>query len=165
MRPRKRTERLLTAEVEGEIVAYDLDRLRAHRLSETAAAVFELADGARTVDEIAAAVRARFGIPRPLPLVQLALQALDRAHLLVRDPAVARPPRALTRRRLLKRIAVAAALLPVVSSLTAPTALAAASSVSSGECVLTVPPCPNLPCSDQPGKRCKQVLTLCQCTT
>lgn len=163
MRPRRRTAKLLTAAVDGEIVVYDLERFRAHRLSETAAAVFELADGQRTLDDIAAALRERFGVARPLPLAQLALERLDRAHLIDRDPAAPRPRRALSRRRLLKRIAVAAALLPVVSSLTAPTALAAASSITSGECVLTVPPCPGLKCSDQPGKHCVQVVAVCQC--
>jgi hypothetical protein len=124
MTPQSRKEQLLTQRVGDELVVYDERTHEAHRLNRTAAEVWEQADGARTVPELASSLRqslaaeggAAVGDQESEELVRLALDNLDRAGLLVRGlPAINEP---MSRRQML---VVAAALLPVVASIVAPT--------------------------------------------
>lgn len=124
--PTARTSGLVTKEAAGEVLVYDLDRHRAHRLNPPAAAVWRRCDGARTVTEITAAVRAD-GTPVTEALVRHAVLELGRARLLT-EPAVGD---GLTRRAWLQRLGPAAAVaLPVVSSITVPRAAEAQSGPS-----------------------------------
>ena len=52
-----RSEGIITKEVEGEVLIYDRARDRAHCLNESAAAIWKLCDGRRSVGEIAASFR------------------------------------------------------------------------------------------------------------
>ena len=76
-RPRRRSDLDLT-EVEDGFVAYDDTTNRVHHLNTPLVAVFELANGDRTVTEIAEAVAADFGLDEP-PLgdVELATLMVD----------------------------------------------------------------------------------------
>lgn len=124
MTPQSRKQQILTQRVGEELVIYDERTHDAHRLNGTAAQVWEMADGVRTVPELATALRtnlatgghAAIEAEESETLVRLALEDLDRAGLLVR----AIPPitESMTRRQML---VVAAALLPVVASIVAPT--------------------------------------------
>ena len=158
--PRRRQKGLVTRRLESELLVYDLDRHRAHSLSPTAARVFELADGTLPVDELARRLGAEFAIDDPRPVVDLALARLAAAQLLESHPGRPR----ISRRKLLRDVTIAAVLMPVVQSLTAPTALAAASRVTFLECTLTLPPCPNVPCSDSPGTFCTKLIAICKCS-
>jgi hypothetical protein len=124
--PRARREGLLVRSLPGELLVYDLERHQAHCLNRTAALVFTRADGQATVDDIARALKDELDIPGGDRLAWVALDRLDQAHLLDEAP---KPPRGLagpSRRDLLRRVGLAAALLPVVSSILAPTAAEAA---------------------------------------
>jgi Coenzyme PQQ synthesis protein D (PqqD) len=57
MTPESRKEQLLTQRVGDELVIYDERTHEAHRLNRTAAAVWEQADGVRTVPELASSLR------------------------------------------------------------------------------------------------------------
>lgn len=124
MTPQSRKEQLLTQRVGDELVVYDEQTHEAHRLNRTAAEVWEQADGARTVPELASSLRqslaaeggTEVGDQESEELVRLALDNLDRAGLLVRGlPAINEP---MSRRQM---FVVAAALVPVVASIVAPT--------------------------------------------
>jgi hypothetical protein len=126
MKPRARREGLIVRQLPDELVVYDLERHQAHRLNRTAALVFDHADGGTTVGAIAGALCRELNVADADRLAWLALDRLDRAHLLDQAPV---PPTGLAssgRRDLLRRAGLAAALLPVVSSILAPTAAEAA---------------------------------------
>lgn len=124
MRPHAREEALLVQEVGDELVVYDQERHRAHRLNRTAALVFRRCDGRKTVAELAALVQEDSGLPEGEGLVWLALDRLEKAHLL--RERLKRPAKeaGITRRRVMRKLGVAGVLsflLPVVTTLAVPT--------------------------------------------
>ena len=108
--------------VGDEVLVYDLERARAHSLDALAAAIWRQCDGRRPVAALAAAVRAETGVPVTAAAVEYGLAALGRARLLAGERPVPGP----TRRQVLARIGTAAAI-PLVLSITAPTAAQAQS--------------------------------------
>ena len=135
-RPIARNEGLIVESVDGELLVYDTERNRAHCLDPRAAAVWRACDGTRTIAEIAGAA----GIETEL--ARQALVQLGEAHLLT-----ARPRRKPTRRQML----AAAAVVPLVMSISAPAAAQAAS------CLALFQPCtpngkPCCPFNGNPGQ-------------
>ena len=129
MTPRVRQEALLLQELPGEILVYDQRDHRAHCLNSTAAEVFRLADGTRSVAELARALGESVGSDEE-ELVWAALVELDRAGLLEESPGGAAAGGARSRRAALERLGLGA-LLPTVISVLAPTPAEAL-----GTCVL-----------------------------
>lgn len=129
MNPQARTKGLVVRDLSGEVIVYDLDRHQAHCLNPTAAAVFRHADGEHSRAQIAAHLGAA-GRPGT-EIVDFALQQLGDAHLLENVPSV--EAGGLSRRDVVRRVGLGAAvLLPLVTSVLAPTAAeAAATCVSS----------------------------------
>lgn len=118
--PRRRTERLLTREVAGEVVVYDLDSHRAHCLSPAAARVWALADGRRTHRGALAALAEGLGLPdtgAATAVLDRSLDELAGARLL--EPA--HTPSGLDRRRLLAGVGAAALVTSVLVPTTAMT--------------------------------------------
>ena len=143
MTPESRKEQLLTQRVGDELVIYDERTHEAHRLNRTAAQVWEGADGARSVTELARDLRTALvsdglepiGPDDSEALVRLALDDLNRAGLLVEGlPKISEP---MSRRQML---VVAAALVPVVASILAPTPAMAQSFFQSSSSALPPPP-------------------------
>jgi hypothetical protein len=116
MFPEARRDQLLTQRIDEELVVYDERTHEAHRLNRTAALVWELADGRRTVDEIAASLRDMLGVDEAGALATLALEELDRCDLLVEKWCVPADP--ISRREMLT---IAAGLLPVAITIVTPT--------------------------------------------
>jgi hypothetical protein len=115
--PRVRSQALLLQELPDETLIYDQRSHRAHCLNATAAEVFRLADGSRSVPELSRLLGEKLGCQEP-DLVWAALEELGRAELLEESPP---PPRAVaSRRAALKRLGLGA-LLPTVISVLAPT--------------------------------------------
>lgn len=123
MNPEKRRLGLVVKELPEEVLVYDLERHRAHCLNPAAAAVFRSADGRRTVGEIARILRRETGAPADEAWVHLALDRLEKAHLLEeRGKALS-----VSRRDVLRKAGVGlAAALPLVTSIVAPTPVEAA---------------------------------------
>jgi hypothetical protein len=123
IKPASRRDDVFTQRLGDELVIYDGQSHDAHRLSSTAALIWEEADGHRTVTELSSALRQSMA-PSEGPLsdetvdglVHMALDELDRVGLLVRG--VPRIGDVMTRREM---IGVTAALLPVIASIAAPT--------------------------------------------
>ena len=113
--------------IDGELCVYDTARQRVHSLNHTAAFVWQRCDGRTAPAEMAAALAAEASIDDAEAVVQLTLQELAAAQLLAGPiDEVAR----VSRRDLLRR-GVAAAAVPAIYSIVAPTP-AAAQSVPAG---------------------------------
>lgn len=141
MKPRRRTQGLVVKELPEEVLVYDLERHRAHCLNPTAALVFKHCDGDTTVSEIAGVLRTRLRVPADGKWVHLALDHLEKAHLLEECGDASWAPS--SRRELIRRLGLTgAALLPLVSSVVAPTPVeAAATCVDSCFLVADFTPC------------------------
>ncbi|HVK02662.1 MAG TPA: PqqD family protein, partial [Armatimonadaceae bacterium] len=122
MKPEARQDQLLVQQVGDELVIYDQERHRAHRLNRTAALVWRYCDGQTTVEDMTRQLE-REGegdLPADPEVVWLALEGLSRARLLreraTRPAEVARVPR----RDVIRRLGLAGALalaLPIVTSI------------------------------------------------
>lgn len=133
IRPRARRKRLVVRRLAEETLVYDLDTHRAHCLNRMADAVWRLCDGRRTLSDIARALKEAPVTPADPGVLRLALRQLRDAGLLVETGGDAELREAPSRRELLVRLgAGAAALLPVVASVVAPTPAQAASPVCAG---------------------------------
>jgi hypothetical protein len=138
IKPLARTQGLVIKELPTELLVYDLERHKAHCLNPTASLVWKECDGAQTVFEIARGLEEKVGSGMDEDVVLLALDQLAKANLLKEKPAV---KGGVSRRELLRKGAIAAAVvLPLVTSLVAPTAYAAAS-CSSLSCSGAIPEC------------------------
>lgn len=161
MVPAARQDNLLIQEIGSELVVYDQERDQAHTLNRTAAFVWRNCDGETTVAQLAALVAVELNVPADEEVVWMALERLSRANLLASK--VERPGRAVSRRELLRRMGVASAaavMLPMVTSLAAPTpAMAASPGASCGTegspCSSDRDCCAPLECFAAPGSSVK----------
>jgi hypothetical protein len=79
--PIARQRGLVVKAVGEEVLVYDLERYRAHRLNEAAAVVWRLSDGTRTTREVSLAA-GREGVPLTRDAVRFALAELRHARFL-----------------------------------------------------------------------------------
>jgi coenzyme PQQ synthesis protein D (PqqD) len=169
-RPKAREEGLAVERVDDEVLIYDLERDRAHRLNETAALVFEHCDGERDPAGLAELLSEKSGGPVDEGVVRAALVRLSDARLLDERVGPADGD-GWSRRQALRKIGAAGAVaglgLPVVKSIVAPTPAAAqASCAADGERCGTVTG-PNECAQDTcclPGRSCIQVTGVPGCT-
>jgi hypothetical protein len=160
MFPRKREEGLIIHELGEETLIYDLKRHRAYSLNRTAAIIWRYCNGQTPRAQMKELLSRELGRDIEDWVLELALLRLDRAHLLQWDGSKGEAINPV-RRHALKRVgklAVAgslSALLPIVRAVVAPTAAQATTGVTREQC-RDFPPgqCPNLPCTDRPGRRC-----------
>ena len=131
--PKARREGIISKETDGELLIYDRERDKAHCLNLTAALVWKNCDGLRNISELARAVSREMDTTIDEAVVQLAIRQLDRDHLLENSGETYRLPTDLSRRAVVRRLGVAAVLLPLITSISAPTALANVSCI--GTCV------------------------------
>lgn len=131
--PKARKSQLITKELAGEMLVYDLNTNKAHCLNPAAARVWAYCDGTTTVAEMARRLADEMQTPVADEVVWLALEQLRKSNLL--EEAYVRPPQIghLSRRALVKRLGVAAAVtVPFIRSVTAPTAAQAATCLPAG---------------------------------
>ena len=129
--PQARRDGVLFQAIDDEVIVYDTERHKAHCMNRTAARVWEHCDGQTSVAEVARRLTHELQTPVDDRVVWLAVEQLGKAHLLAETP---QPPRGLSRRELLKRLGVAAALaLPLVTTIVTPAAAQGASCIPLGE--------------------------------
>jgi Stigma-specific protein, Stig1/Coenzyme PQQ synthesis protein D (PqqD) len=109
--PKARRTQLTIRELPDETLIYDHATNKAHCLNRTAALVWHSCDGKMTVRELAGLLQRELGVMSAEPLIHLTLEKL-------------------ARRKLLRQLAVAA--LPVIMTMVAPRANAAASTPTAG---------------------------------
>ena len=139
MIPKARKEELVVQEVSDEVLVYDLRTNRAHCLNETAAFVWKSCDGKNSVEEIGKKCQRDSGKPVSEEMIWLAIEQLGKRELLEKPVEVVFEGQ--TRREALKRIGLGAMIaLPIVTSLTAPTAALAGTICANPACVCTFTP-------------------------
>lgn len=117
--------------LDEEVCVYDWERKEVHALNPTAARVWRLCDGDTSEEEMVARLESEWGKPEAVALVRLALEELAAKHLLAGEAEPAAAVSTLSRRQLIKGLGLAAATLPVITSIVAPTPLEAASANAS----------------------------------
>ena len=145
--PHARKEGLLVQELPNEVLVYDLERHKAHCLNPTAALVWKHCDGRTSVSEIARLLEKSLETTVDEDVVWCALNQLEKDHLLEEKMAWPVGMEPISRRTLIRRVGMAAVLLPLITTITAPTALASVS--CGGAC-----PCP-------PGCVCSGITNTC----
>lgn len=121
--PRARHSQLVMQSLPGELLIYDLNSHRAYCLNQTAALVWQSCDGRRTVEEIERVLERELGSPVNESIVWFALEQLQRSHLLEERAELIVPKKGMTRRELARTLGFAtAALVPLITAITAPTA-------------------------------------------
>ena len=121
--PRSRTENLVIRELDDETLVYDMDRNEAHCLNRTVALVWNQCDGKTTAAQAARVLTRGLDTHVDVDLVWLAVRQLQRFHLV--DVAGKSP--SVSRRDLVLKYAPLALALPVILSISAPTAAGVAS--------------------------------------
>jgi hypothetical protein len=123
---------VLATDLGDEVVVYDSRDHRGHCLNASAAMVWRHLDGQTSLDEMVARLRRDLDASADEDTVWLALVELDRARLLA-EPLEKPAPRDVSRRNMLRRMAVAAGggavLVPAISSIVAPPVHAQASAL------------------------------------
>lgn len=138
--PEARKEGLVVQHLSDEVLIYDQRRHKGHCLNQTAALVWKHCDGKTSASEIAHLLEEELKTPVKEEVVWLALEQLGKTHLLSNQVTLAQA--GITRREVMKRIGLAAAVsLPVVMSITAPTAVQAATCRPSGQSCTTSTEC------------------------
>lgn len=128
MHPLARREGLINHGYDEQLVVYDRTNDSVHRLSESCAIVWELADGDTSVDEMAAGIADRTELPADVEMVWLAVEQLDRAGLM--QACGDAPGESISRRQLAKRLGLTASALiaiPAIVTTMAPSVAAAGS--------------------------------------
>lgn len=124
MHPTARRTDIIVQTLGTEVLAYDQRHDAAHSLNASAALVYEHADGTRSIDALAALLGDSLGVPHDRALVEVALLELQEAKLLETTIVGAR---GVSRRDVVRRLGLAAAAMPLVASVVAPTPLMAQS--------------------------------------
>ncbi len=130
IRPRARTNRLVTRSLDDEMLVYDLERHKAYCLNRMAMQVFRHCDGETTIPDMARRVGDALGIPVNEQVIRLSLVRLEKAHLL--DGSVG-PTILSSRRDMVRTLGRAAvAVIPLVTAISVPTSAQAASGCRQG---------------------------------
>ena len=146
--PEMRKKGLVVQELSGEVLVYDRERNKAHCLNSTAALVWNHCDGKTSVAQITRAIEREIKAPVDEDVIWLGVDQLSKTHLLQERARVPEDKSGLSRREVMKRIGLAAAVaLPVVTSIMAPTAAQAANCLPSGSACTTGAQCCSLLCS------------------
>lgn len=131
--PVRRTNGLVVKELQNELLIYDLERDKAHCLNHACRLVWDKCDGKATVAEVASLLENEGVSVADEAVVQYALSQLKTAHLLSDCLRTTEQPARVSRREVMGRIGVAAAVsLPLITSILAPTAQAQASCLPNG---------------------------------
>jgi hypothetical protein len=146
--PRAREEGLLIQELPDELLVYDRIRHKAHCLNQTAALVWKYCDGTTNINQLTRILSKETGSPVGEEFVFLAFDQLAKAHLLQGEQREWQEAPGISRREVIRRIGAAAAVaLPLVSSITAPEAVQAATCVATGGACTTSAQCCTLVCN------------------
>jgi hypothetical protein len=135
--PPARDTQLIVEAMADETLVYDLQRHKAHYLNPTAALVWRCCRERKSLAETATLLDSGLATAEAETIVWMALDRLDRAHLLTEPPSFPRPRARYTRREVVRTLGLGAAatlLLPLVDSIVSPVAAQAGSCVTAAQC-------------------------------
>ncbi len=153
--PKARKNKLIVKELPGEVLIYDENNHQAHCLNETAALVWKFCDGQTSIPKMTRMLEKEMSIAVPEQTVWLALKQLEGSHLLDMSGSQQAWIPQTSRRAVMRTIGIAAVALPLITSITNPTAAAAASCGAIGQSCTGAPQgtcCPGLFCN---GRFCQ----------
>lgn len=141
--PVARKEDLIIKRLDDELLIYDLNRHTALCLNAVVQSIWDMCDGKTSVSQMAISLSGRMEEPINEDVIMVGLAELDRFHLLAAGTSFERSKTKMSRREMVRRLAIAGVLsLPLITSIVAPTATAAASCSSLGQpCGGSNPPC------------------------
>lgn len=138
--PAARFENIIVHELPDEVLICDTSNNRMFCLNQTAAEVWKLADGTRNIKEISRLLSKRFKSSVSEELVYFALQELSRENLLTKKAPLNAGFQYLSRREVIRRVGLASMIaLPLISSLSMPKAVHAASNCMMTDFIGRVP--------------------------
>jgi hypothetical protein len=134
--PHARSEGLVITDLDDEILVYDKERDQAHCLNQTAALVWKYSNGKRSLRDIAHLMEKQLGSVVDEQIVWLALQQMEKDHLLQEDVRLPQAFATVSRREFVKKMSLAAVAVtvPRIISITAPQSAFAASCIPNGQC-------------------------------
>ena len=125
-RPVARDKDLVIQKLNDEIVVYDLKTNNALYLNETSAAIWNLCNGSRSVSDIRKKLRDEFDTVVSSDFINFAIYQLRRDKLLSGDDEIDRYLKKFSGRWAIKKLGHGSMMaLPSITSVTAPTAIAA----------------------------------------
>lgn len=133
--PKARRSHLVIKELASETLVYDESNHQAHCLNQTATFVWKHCDGRRSIATLARLMEKEMHAAVSEQTVRFAIKQLEQSRLLEASPSGSAWLPQTSRRELMRTLGVAAVALPIVVSVVAPTAAAAAT------CVLVGQPC------------------------
>jgi hypothetical protein len=152
MRPNARKDKLVTQELEGEVLVYDLQTNKALCLNQTSASVWQNCDGKKDISQIAGSVGKQLGYVISEEVVWFALSQLEKENLLANEEKMPDKFNDLSRREVIKKIGFTSMIaLPVISSLVAPMAVSAQSCIANNLACSTSAQCCSGCCKDVGG--------------
>src|SRR6266852_1180656 len=147
--PKARRNQLVRKELGAEMLVYDRSSDQAHCLNATAALVWAHCDGLTTVAEMARLLEHEMKTPVPNEVVWFASEKLRNASLLPEPWATPAQVEPMSPRLMVRRLGIAAAVtVPLVTSIIAPTAAAAATCVHPGDLCTSNAQCCSNSCVD-----------------
>lgn len=125
--PVARQRDILVQSIENEVLVYDLKTNKALCLNITSAAIWQFCNGKNSIADIASHFQTQSNQPVPVELVEITLEKLSKENLLENyQPANLMNKK--SRREMIRKVGLATAVaLPVIASIVAPQAVAAAS--------------------------------------
>lgn len=121
LNPVARKNDLVIQEMQDEVLVFDIQSNKAHCLNQTASSVWKYCDGSNSVSEIQRLLESHTGSAVSEDLVWFAIDQLGEKNLL--EAKFENKFAGLNRRQVLKKVGLAAVVaLPIVASITAPTA-------------------------------------------
>jgi hypothetical protein len=159
--PKRRTKDIVVRDLGDETLVYDLKQNTAHCLNKTAAWVWKLCNGKTSDKEMAAQSEAKLGQKLDPEVVQHGLNQLGKARLLLGRTLAPSEGKGFNRREWIRKAGIAAAIVPVVMTMTAPPAEAQATGMM---CNLNTLDCTLLPTVTCTGTTtCQLVAGQCIC--
>jgi hypothetical protein len=161
--PKARKADLVTRQIPGELLVYDMKRHKAFCLNDSAASIWKNCNGKRTVKDLAQALEKDQQAPVDDKVVWLALDQLEKSNLL--QSRVVKPTgfAPVSRRTLLRAGIITAVTIPLVTMITAPVAAQAGTPIAQATCTGRKPTdkpsntgCGGNPCQSPGGTICKQ---------
>jgi hypothetical protein len=131
--PFAREKDIVVKALGDELLIYDLKRHKAHSLNKTAAWVWKHADGHTTAKEMSLQLGEELKTPVDEKVVLMALEQLQKTHLLKQTPFWAPSSVNQSRRDAVRTLGIAAVLLPVITTIFAPLAQAVVSCKRTGD--------------------------------
>ena len=125
--PLARSEGLIIEKLENELLVYDLKREKSHCLNRTAVLIWKHCDGETDVAKMTRILNENLNAPISEQAIWLGLKQLAGAHLLQERLNAPAQIAKVSRRALIRRAGLTAAVtLPLIMTITAPTAKAQA---------------------------------------